>query len=125
MAEPSLYTVGDEGELVALRYLKLNGYEILSRNYRKKRGELDVVCHKDGVIVFIEVKTRREQQFGHPFESITTRKKQQLIKMAKQYLVEHNLWDKTYVRFDVIGVSWPKDGNPSIEHIVDAFRVGG
>ena len=125
MAEPSLYTVGDEGELVALRYLQLNGYEILSRNYRKKRGELDIVCHKDGVIVFIEVKTRREEQFGHPFESVTTRKKQQLIKMAKQYLVEHNLWDKTYVRFDVIGVNWPKDGNPSLEHIVGAFRVGG
>jgi putative endonuclease len=108
---------GTRGEDLAVDYLRGNGYEILERNYRRSRAEIDVICEKEGIIVFVEVKRRRGLSFGEPYEAVTERKRKQIIKAAKGYLYRRRLLGRCDVRFDVIGIIGSK-----IEHIEGAFR---
>ena len=71
--------------LVADRY-RNEGWIVVARNWRCTRGELDVVCERDGVLVVCEVKTRRNTDFGHPFESVDARKLQRLRRAVAAYL---------------------------------------
>lgn len=112
------HRLGVEGELKAIDYLKSNGYVILEKNYRALGNEVDIICEKKGIVVFVEVKMRNEGKFGTPMESVTLDKTGKIIKTARYYLQSRNLLDKCEIRFDVIGVQGNK-----LEHIEDAFRV--
>ena len=109
--------LGTEGESQAAEYLKKQGYIILEQNYRAGRNEVDIICEKKGIVVFVEVKTRTTDNFGEPVEAVDSTKTRKIIKVAQSYLHNRDLWDKCKVRFDVIGIN--KDG---INHIEDAFR---
>jgi putative endonuclease len=111
--------LGSRGEEIAARYLKEKGYRILTRNYRNRYGEVDIICTYEQSIIFVEVKTRTSTSFGSPEESITRSKREHIRKVALTYLESYSYPFKE-VRFDVIGILM--DGNePRINHLVAAF----
>ncbi|MEG1710954.1 MAG: YraN family protein [Clostridia bacterium] len=94
--------VGNQGELQAVKFMKNQGFKILQRNYLIVGGEIDIVCFKKpDLYVFVEVKLRTNSSFGRGVDSITTQKKQALIKCAQCYLLAHHLANVN-ARFDVI-----------------------
>lgn len=113
--------LGQEGEQIAERYLKKKGYKLVERNFRCHTGELDLIALDRKVIVFIEVKTRTDDRFGTPLESVGRWKQQRMIRAALLFLSQHRLHDRES-RFDVIGISFSGD-RPVVEHIQNAFEL--
>jgi putative endonuclease len=105
--------IGKYGEDLAARY------EILARNVRIERLELDIIARKDEVVVFVEVKTRQNVQFGEPYENVTEEKQERLIRAAEEYMSMH--FPDSEMQLDIISVvlNLPE---PKIHHITDAFR---
>ena len=91
---------GVDGEQAVMEYLMKNGYLLLERNYKEKCGEIDLISSKDGVIVFTEVKTRYDNNFGTPVESVTPEKIRKIIKTAELYMIKKKKYGVD-VRFDV------------------------
>ena len=112
--------LGKHGEERAAHYLKKNGYRICKTNYYTRYGELDIVCEKNGEIIFVEVKTRKTTSYGTPEESITYKKTQHIKKAAIIYL---NEYEKAFrgIRFDVITIFIDQQGKETINHIENAF----
>ena len=101
--EDSRANVAKIGETLAVEHLKARGCEILERNYRALRGEIDIIAQEGDFTVFVEVKTRRSLRFGVPEAAVTLRKQRQISKVAAAYLQAQNLWDAP-CRFDVIAI---------------------
>jgi putative endonuclease len=118
--------LGAKGEEIALRYLKSRGYRILERNYRIKFGEIDIIAEQGDNLVFIEVKTRSDNHFGSPFESVTTQKQKQLSKVALEYISKQD-WHNRPARFDVVGIELQEGENTfqnaAIELLQNAFDL--
>ena len=112
-------SLGDRGEDMAAAHLKKQGYKILERNYRTPIGEIDLVARHQGVLVIIEVKTRRSRRFGSPQEAVHPAKQERLRNLAEYYLQQQGLVE-VMVRFDVVGILW-EQGKPVIEVIPGAF----
>lgn len=105
------------GEDIAYRFLIKKGYKILERNFRKGYGELDIIAIKLNTIVFVEVKTRKSNQFGSPLESITPWKIRMLVKTAEFYKQIHRGLPDA-MRIDAVAVILTYDDQvESIEHI--------
>lgn len=117
-AEPK---IGKQGEDFAVRFLQANGYKILARNYRQRFGEIDIVAEDKDTLVFVEVKTRRNNRFGDPFEAVDTRKQGKLSRMAQDYISRNNYEDRN-ARFDVIAIYLSTDTRPDVHHIPNAFE---
>lgn len=115
--------LGADGEDLACRALVARGYRILARRFRTRLGEVDVVAEVDGTLVFVEVKTRRDRQFGHPAEAVTAQKQRRLAAMASLYVARHRR-ERAPVRFDVVAIVQDGCRSPQIEVIADAFRPG-
>ena len=117
--------LGDYGEEPAIKHLKKNNYKILERNYRCKLGEIDVIAQNNNFLVFLEIKTRRNANFGFPCEAVDYHKQQRIIKIAQYYLMFKNM--NYPVRFDVVEVIAEIKGNKfhvkDIELIRDAFSL--
>jgi putative endonuclease len=117
--------VGNTGEDIASQYLINNKYKILERNFIAGKGEIDIIAQKKKTIVFVEVKTRQNDDFGTPADAIDYKKKKKIIETASRYIYEKN--PKTDFRFDVIEVYGFFTGDcfelEKIEHIEDAFGV--
>ncbi|MBI2939965.1 MAG: YraN family protein [Chloroflexi bacterium] len=94
---------GQLGETLAMRYLERRGYTIVARNVRTARGELDLVAHDGGTLVFVEVRTRRTSAYGTPEESVDARKRAKLVELAEAYLQTQPSTDVP-CRIDVIVV---------------------
>ena len=109
---------GKRSEIIAAEYLKKKGYKILETNYKNKIGEIDIIAKDKDYIVFVEVKARMSQAFGHPFDAIDERKQQKIHAVASLYMVKNHKYG-TNCRFDAISILGL--GNPEITHIVDAF----
>ena len=121
---PPSQELGIRGEDEALRYLRAHGYRILERNFRQTGGEIDLVAFKDGVISFVEVRTRTEPVLLDPLLTVTPVKQRRLVQTAHRYIVSHRLdrQDVTF-RFDVLTVRYAPGGKPAeVEHIEDAFQ---
>jgi putative endonuclease len=117
--------LGAAGELAAARFLRRQGYHIVARRARDDLGELDLVAVDHGVVVFVEVKTRRTERTGHPAEAVGPHKQRRLTRAALAYLRRHRLREYP-VRFDVVAVWWPPDARrPLIEHFPHAFEAAG
>lgn len=115
--------IGNYGETLAFNYLRKNGYYILKRNFRNRFGEIDLICKKNDIIIFVEVKSRYSSLYGTPLESITYSKQKQIINLCNFYITLNKLY-KYNCQFDVIEVFLNKDNNLFlINHIQDAFRV--
>ncbi len=114
--------LGKTGETIASNFLEKNGYTIVTKNYRRKFGEIDIIARDRDYLVFIEVKTRTGTSHGHPLEAITLRKQRQISKVAQCYLAENNLFNIA-ARFDVVSVILSKNDQIHIEIIPNAFDV--
>jgi putative endonuclease len=112
--------LGSSGEEIACRYLERKRYEIIARGYRMLRGEIDIVARDGRTLVFVEVKARADESHGRPEEAVTPAKQRQIRRVAKGYLLEHPA-PGVDCRFDVVAILFRDDGEPRIEHFVDAF----
>jgi putative endonuclease len=101
--------LGAMGEQLAVRELQGRGLTIVQTNYRCTAGEMDVIARDAEEWVFVEVKTRRGDQFGAPEEAVHARKQQKLIEVAETYLQEHALHDAQW-RIDVVAVEMDARG---------------
>ncbi len=113
--------LGRAGEDVAVEALRAEGYRIVERNVRLRRGELDVIAEDAGDLVFVEVKTRRSSTYGTPAESVGPRKRHALALLAAGYLVRRGLGDRA-CRFDVVEVWVDASGDRRVKILKDAFR---
>ena len=97
---------GNKGEEVAAEYLVKKDYEVLERNYREKYGEIDIVvrCKVKGesFVVFVEVKTKTEGEYGEPWEMINKHKLKQITNMGHLWCIQNHY--PGLVRIDVVGV---------------------
>lgn len=109
---------GNHGEKLAADHLRQHGYTILDTNWHCPFGELDIIARKEHVIVFVEVRVR--QQIDDALASITTRKRDKLIKAVTLYVQEHLSEDSQW-RVDVIAVALAKSSTPAIVHVQDAL----
>jgi len=110
--------LGTRGENAAVEFLQQNGHEILARNYKHGKVEIDIVSKEESLTVFSEVKTRSTDYFGYPEESVDKKKRKKIKRAAEEYMFENNL--ETEVRFDIISIT-TTNGNLKIYHIKDAF----
>lgn len=118
-------TLGERGEAVAAKFLRKLGYRIVARGERGALGEIDLVAVDGRTVVFVEVKTRRSHDAGHPADAVDTHKQRRLTRLALAYLKKHDLLE-CRSRFDVVAVTWPNDRSPpKIEHIQNAFEPVG
>ena len=97
--------VGSEQETKVQEYLQRKGYEIVTRNFYTKHGEIDLIAKKDGYLVFIEVKYRADGRYGAPEEAVDFRKQKKIIATAQYYLYKNRIPFDTPCRFDVAGVT--------------------
>lgn len=112
--------IGNLGENASAKYLKKKRYRILDRNYKTKFGEIDIIAEKNDVICFIEVKTRRNKQYGEARDAVDIYKQRKIISVAEYYIMSKK-YDKS-CRFDVIEVYLSgTDEVDKIEHIENAF----
>jgi len=107
--------VGRWGEDAAAEYLAANGYTVLARNVHSAHGEIDIVASKDGLLVFVEVKTRSSHTFAYPEDSVTRRKQAYMLSAAEEYLQAHPESGESW-QFDVIAVEGTPGGKAQIEH---------
>ena len=113
--------LGARGEDIAVDFLKKRKYKILFRNYRNQFGEIDIIAQHKKIISFVEVKTRRSDDFGLPHESIGPVKQKKISKVAMGFIQRYKLED-TDARFDVVAVKFSNNGY-HVDFIENAFEV--
>ncbi|WP_044201920.1 YraN family protein [Flammeovirga sp. OC4] len=111
---------GTKGEIIATDFLIKNGYQILKRNYRYKRNEIDIICQKDNFLVFVEVKTRKNKSFGNPEEHVS-QKQINCIQDASIQFQNVYQGEAQLVRYDIISIIIDKNVVLEILHLEDAF----
>lgn len=117
--------LGRRGEALAARFVKRRGMRVVARGQRLRPGELDLVAVDGETVVFIEVKTRKSGEAGHPSEAVDTNKQRRLTRLALAFLKGHGLLEYRS-RFDVIAITWPEGrGKPQIDYYENAFQPEG
>jgi putative endonuclease len=110
--------LGKKGEQLAVEFLLKNSYEIIERNYRFDKAEVDIIAKKDAVLAVIEVKTRSTIDFGNPQDFVKPKQIKNLVKAIDEYVIVNDL--DIEVRFDIVAIVKVKDGY-EIEHLENAF----
>ena len=111
--------IGNTGEDEAVLFLESRGYEILERNYRYKRSEVDLIARKDNFLVFVEVKVRSSNAFGFPESFVSDSQVSRILEAAEEYQYLKG-WTGN-IRFDIISIEG-KGTNKNITHFEDAFH---
>jgi len=114
--------LGDAGEAAAAELLVKQGFRIIARNHRCRRGEVDLVAEQGELLVFVELRTRESAVFGSPEETVGFRKQQRVVLAARDFLARRRGPERA-VRFDVIAVVDAPDG-PKLTHYPNAFDAG-
>ena len=116
--------LGELGESLAREMYEGKGFRIVEQNFRCKVGEIDLVCKKDKLLVFCEVKCRQSLVFGIPAEAVNAEKVRHIRRVASWYLSQkmrlYRLYDDFDMRFDVIEVVFVGDDH-DINHVENAF----
>ena len=110
--------LGKKGEQLAVDFLIENGYDIVERNYRFNKAEVDIIAQKEDVLAIIEVKTRSTADFGNPQDFVKPKQIKNLVKAVDEYVTVNNL--EVDVRFDIIAIV-KEEKQFNIEHLEDAF----
>ena len=112
------------GERIAAEFLVLRGMDVVDRNVRMGRGEIDLVARDRDQVVFIEVKFRTAGGKATPFDAVGAKKREDVAKAAALYLARRGLLDRP-VRFDVVGITWRADGGELlVQHVSNAYPGG-
>lgn len=123
--------IGNLAETDACQFLQNQGLKLIEKNFTvydqkgKKNGEIDLIMREGEYLVFIEVKTRCNADYGDVLEMISKQKIARIIRTATRFLQQQHLLDTTYCRFDVVGIS-PDHEKPNMQTIAwikDAFQV--
>jgi putative endonuclease len=112
------FELGKKGEDIATGYLSGKGYNILERNWRFGRDEIDIIAEYDKFLVIVEVKTRSTGYFGKPEESVTEKKQRFLIRAVNEYVNQKKI--DLEIRFDIFSIVI-ESNKQTINHIEDAF----
>jgi putative endonuclease len=113
---------GKIAEEQACNYLLANGLSLITKNYRTPLGEIDLIMRDQQTWVFVEVRSRKNNQYVSNTESIGCKKRRKIIKSATLYLQKNRLLGRVSCRFDVLSISLPT-AEGAIEWIKDAFQV--
>ena len=114
--------LGERGERAAARFLRRQGLRVLLRGYRTRSGEIDLIARDGEILVFVEVKARRQ---GVPAEAVTPEKQRRITLAALHFLRKYGLLE-VRSRFDIVAIVWPDDRRPpQVEHIRNAFEAVG
>lgn len=113
--------LGKEAEERVAELLKKQGFKIAEYNYRKRRGEIDLIATKASLMVFVEVKMRQHQYFDLS-DVITPRKQRKIISVAKEYIARKGAENQSY-RFDVALLQGTPQGL-DVQYIANAFTEG-
>ncbi|MDT0605107.1 YraN family protein [Thalassotalea castellviae] len=121
MSKVTSKELGDFWELYAERYLTDNGLCLLSKNFHSRQGEIDLIMKENDCFVFVEVKYRKNNQFGGAISAVSQQKQQKIIKTATFFLQQQNLNEyNTACRFDIVAIEG--DANkPKIQWLKNAF----
>jgi putative endonuclease len=111
------HDLGIKGEELALAHIQKLGYELLEKNWRFRKMEIDLIARDKKHIVFIEVKTRANNSFGKPYEFVSLSKQKHIARGANYYLENKNILAEA--RFDIISITL--EPNFRLEHLEDAF----
>ena len=112
--------LGRAGEDRAAQHLRGNGYTVLARDWRCAQGEIDIVAVRGSHLAVVEVKTRRTDAFGHPFEAIDGRKRRRLWQLGHAWAAENpEAAHGRTVRIEAIGILGPDPSSGALEHLVD------
>ena len=114
-------SLGKKGEDLAIAQLRALRYKIIERNFKCALGEIDIIAQEKDTLVFVEVKTRRTEDFGGPAAAVNQRKQRQLSRVALTYLNQKKLAEMP-ARFDVVAVELIPPA-PRIEVIRNAFEL--
>ena len=109
---------GNLGENLAADYLKEKGFEIVARNYRFKRCEIDLIARRDNWTIFVEVKTRSSLSYGQPEEFVSSQQTQRIFEAAEEYIYSTN-WHG-HIRFDIVSIKLGRI--PEVTHFEDAIN---
>jgi putative endonuclease len=118
---PPRDALGDRGENYAARYLRKLGYSIIVRNFRCPLGEIDIVARDGKTLVFVEVKTRAQDE-PTPETQVDEIKRHQITKAGKHYLSRYGI-PQPPARFDVVAIIWPEGAAPVVRHTQSAFEA--
>lgn len=110
--------LGNKGEQLAVNYLEKKGYEVLERNYRFQKAEVDIIARHENILAIVEVKTRTSADFGSPEDFVKPKKIKLLVKAADEYVISNDL--DVEVRFDIIAILHNQN-DITIKHLEDAF----
>ena len=112
--------VGEATEAAALNFLREKGLTLIAKNYRSQFGEIDLIMKDVNILIFIEVRYRKNDQYGGSIMSITAQKQKKIINTALHFIQDHQT--DTASRFDVIAMSPSETKIPyNIEWIQNAF----
>ena len=115
--------IGKIGEELVCRYLIKRGYNIISRNYRIKGGEIDVIAENGDYLVFVEVKTRKPDGLTNGFDAVTKRKQRLIVRAAADYCCKNR--NLLQPRFDIARVIFDGVKYYKIDYIKNAFDTTG
>jgi putative endonuclease len=110
--------LGKKGEELAVDFLLKKGYEIIERNYRFDKAEVDIIAKKGETLAIIEVKTRSTSDFGDPQDFLKPKQIQRIVKAVDEYVLVNKL--DVEVQFDIIAIVKESKGF-SLEHLENAF----
>ncbi len=110
--------LGKKGEQLAVNFLSKKGYEIIERNYRFDKAEVDIIAKKKEILAIVEVKTRSSIDFGNPQDFVKPKQIQRLVKAVDEYVTVNGL--DVEVRFDIVAIV-KKGKSFEIEHLKNAF----
>ena len=117
---------GNRYEALAAQYLTRHGFRIITRQFRTRAGEIDLIAAEGETLCFIEVRSKTSDRFGTAAESVTPRKQQRLLKVAAYYLQIHPNAQRQSLRFDVVALDGSTDpARPRIELLRNAFTSDG
>ncbi len=114
--------LGQWGENAAKYYLQKKGYKHICSNYRCKHGEIDLIMRHRNCIVFVEVKTRRNEDFVRTELVVNSRKRKHIAATAKDYIRRYRLY-RFPCRFDVVVIIKPDKGRATVRHHEHAFKM--
>ena len=113
---------GRQAEESAYRFLRRQGWRAVVRNYRCRRGEIDLIMLDGPVLVFVEVRHRSHRSFVRAALTVDYRKQRKLISAAAMFLATHKRFVRHTTRFDVVGIDQDADGTVVVDWHRDAFR---
>lgn len=118
------HQLGKQAETLAIRFLRQQGLQLITTNYRTKFGEIDIIMQEQNKIVFVEVRLRKYLGYASGEDSIDQNKRKKIIQTAIIYLQREKLTEKIASRFDVVALAHKQNQiHSDVLWIRDAFRV--